>query len=286
MVRVGNDVGARPQVGLNSADLVYEEIAEWWVTRFTALFLTEAPTTVAPIRSARLINVQLTPQYQAALAHSGGSDPVRWELSQTSNMVNLDEFYHQTPYFHRPNQGWQTRVAFNLQTAREYLVSKGTESPVNLHGFLFSDTIATGEPGEHIYIPYPRSTSFTEWHYDAGSGKYLRWIRGDALYDFNGGQIAAANVIVYFTVHETTDIVEDSNGAKSIRIIMNGSGPAWFFRDGKLNKGYWQTDGTRTPYFTLADGTPYPLKPGNSWIEVVPTYFTIGLNSADEANSN
>ncbi|RPJ54771.1 MAG: DUF3048 domain-containing protein, partial [Dehalococcoidia bacterium] len=43
MVRVGNDPAARPQVGLNSADMVYEEITEWWVTRFTAIFLAETP---------------------------------------------------------------------------------------------------------------------------------------------------------------------------------------------------------------------------------------------------
>lgn len=284
LVRVGNDVGTRPQVGLNSADIVYEEITEWWVTRFTAIYLAETPTTVAPIRSARLANIQLAPQYQGALAHSGGSDPVRWEISQAP-IVNLDEYFNPRPYFYRPNEGWQTRLAIDIEAARNYMVSKGTEGPVALQGFLFSDTIDGGEPGESIYIPYPRATSFTEWHYDAASGKYLRWINGSPLFDFNGGQIAASNVIVYFAEHLDTDIVEDSNGATSIRILLNGRGPAWFFRDGKLNKGFWQTDGTRTPYFSYEDGRAYSLKPGNSWVEVVPTYFTIGLNSADEASS-
>lgn len=284
LVRVGNDVGTRPQVGLNSADMVYEEITEWWVTRFTAIFLAETPTTVAPIRSARLANIQVAPQYQGALAHSGGSDPVRWEISQTP-LVNLDEYFNPNPYFYRPNEGWQTRLAIDIEAARNYMVSKGTEGPVALQGFLFSDSINDGEPGESIYIPYPRATSFTEWHYDAASGKYLRWISGSPLFDFNGGQIAASNVIVYFAEHQDTDIVEDSKGATSIRIHLNGRGPAWFFRDGKLNKGFWQTDGTRTPYFSYEDDRPYSLKPGNTWVEVVPTYFTIGLNSADEASS-
>jgi hypothetical protein len=151
---------------------------------------------------------------------------------------------------------------------------------------LFSDTVETGEPGENIYIYYPRSTCFTEWHYDVASGKYLRWIIGNPLTDaIDGQQIAAANVIVYFAEHQDTDIVEDSNGATSVRIIVNGRGPAWFFRDGKLNKGFWQTDGARTPYFTLEDGQPYSLKPGNTWVEVVPTYYTIGLKNAEEASS-
>lgn len=284
MVRIGNDPGARPQAGLNSADIVYEEITEWWVTRFTAIFLAETPGTIAPVRSARLINVQLVPQYQGALAHSGGSDPVRWEISQAP-IVNLDEFYNPLPYFYRPNQGWQTRLALDGEAARDYMAAKGTEAAVPLQGFLFSDAVQGGEPGEDIYVPYPRATSFTEWHYDAASSKYLRWVDGSPLYDFNGGQIAASNVIIYFAEHQATDIVEDSNGATSIRIIVNGKGPAWFFRDGKLNRGFWETDGTRTPYFAYDDGRPYSLKPGNTWVEVVPTYFTIGLNSPNEASS-
>ncbi len=286
IVRIGNDVGARQsQVGLNRADLVYEEIAEWWVTRFSAIYLAETPNTVGPVRSARLINVQLGPQYQAALAHSGGSDPVRWEISQAP-IANLDEYYNPAPYFYRPNQGWQTRLAIDAEAARTYLTSKGLEASVTQQGFLFSDTPEGGEPGENIFIPYPSATSFTEWHYDAASGKYLRWINGAPLIDAGDGQqVSTANVIIYFAEHQQTDIVEDANGATSIRPIINGTGPAWFFREGTLTKGAWQTDGTRTPYFTRTDGSPYPLKPGSTWVEVVPTYFTIGLNSADEASA-
>jgi LysM repeat protein len=284
LVRVGNDPAARPQVGLNSADMVYEEIAEWWITRFTAIFLAETPTTVGPVRSARLINVQLVPQYQGALAHSGGSDPVRWEISQAP-LVNLDEFYNRSPYFYRPNEGWQTRLSLNAVSARDYMQKKGFESPVSLQGFLFSNTVEGGESGENIYVPYPRVTSLTEWHYNPASGQYLRWVSGQPLNDFNGGQIAASNVIIYFADHQATDIIEDTNNATSIRIIVNGKGAAWFFRDGKLNKGSWETDGSRTPYFAYEDGRPYALKPGRTWVEVAPTYFTIGLNSFDEASA-
>ena len=137
------------------------------------------------------------------------------------------------------------------------MIAKGLDAPVSQQGFLFSDTIDRGEPAENIFIPYPRATSFTQWSYNSGSGKYLRYIDGQPLVDAESGQVTAANVIVYFAEHQDTDIVEDSNGATSIRIIVNGRGPAWFFRDGKLNKGFWATDGSRTPYFTYEDGTPY-----------------------------
>jgi LysM repeat protein len=285
MVRIGNDVGARlSQIGFSSADMVYEEITEWWVTRFTAIFLAETPSAVGPVRSARLINVQVVPQYQGALAHSGGSDPVRWEISQAP-IANLDEYYNPKPYFYRPNEGWQTRLALDAEAARDYMAAKGLEAPVALQGFVFSDSLDQGQAGENIFIPYPRATSFTQWSYDPASGQYLRWIDGAPLTDVSRGQVTASNVIIYFAEHQETDIVEDTNGATSIRILVNGKGPAWFFRDGKLNKGFWQTDGSRTPYFGYQDGRPYPLKPGNTWVEVVPTYFKIGLNGPDEASA-
>jgi hypothetical protein len=285
MVRIGNDVGARPQRGLNEADMVYEEITDWWITRFTAIFLSQTPEVVGPVRSIRLINLQLVPQYGGALAHSGGSDPVRWEASQSS-MTNLDQFFNPDPYEHLPNEEWQTRAVFKPQVARAYMAEKGLETAVPLQGFLFSNGVEGGEPGENIYIYYPRSTCFTEWHYDAASGKYLRWIIGSPLTDaIDGKQISAANVIIYFAEHQATDILEDTNGATSVRIIVNGKGPAWFFRDGKLNKGFWETDGTRTPFFTYEDGRPYSLKPGNTWVEVVPPYYVIGVNNAQEASS-
>ena len=126
MVRVGNDPGVQ-QVALEKADIVYEEIVEWWVTRFTAIYLSQDPEMIAPIRSARLINLQLGPQYQGALGNSGGSDQVRWELSQC-DLVNLDEFFSPQPYFYRENEGWQTRLAFDAAVARDYMKSEGLES--------------------------------------------------------------------------------------------------------------------------------------------------------------
>lgn len=286
MVRVGNDEGARPaQLNLNRADMVYEEIAEWWVTRFSAIYLGDIPDIVAPIRSARLINTQLGPQYQAAVAHSGGSDPVRWQMTQIP-ITNLDQWFHGNLFFHREGEGWMTRAAFKAGEARAYMAQKGLDANVKLRGFEFSPTISTGEDAPNIFIPFPRATSFTQWTYNPAQGKYLRIIKDVPLVDAaDGSQIAASNVIVYFAPHNETDIVEDSGGGTSIQIDINGRGEAWFFRDGKLNKGYWQSDGSSTPFFTLEDGSPYPLKPGNTWVEVVPTYFKIGLNSADETSS-
>lgn len=284
MVRVGNDPGIQ-QVGLEKADMVYEEIVEWWVTRFTAIYLSQDPEIIAPIRSARLINLQLVPQYGGALANSGGSDQVRWELSQAADLVNLDEFFSPQPYFYRENEGWQTRLAFNAATAREYMDGEDLEADVKLRGFVFSPKVeakdlpkeAAGQAKEAI-IPYPQQTSEVKWEYDAASGTYLRWKTGEPMEDFDGKQLTASNVIIYFAEHADTDIVEDSNGATSIRIVVNGLGTAWLLRDGQILKGNWETNGLETPNFIFNDGRPMPLKPGNTWVEVVPLDFEIEID--------
>jgi hypothetical protein len=274
-VRVGNDPGARPQVGLGAADLVYEEVVEWWVTRYTAVYLSQAPETVAPIRSARLINTQLTQQYGAALVNSGGSDGVRWELSQLP-IINLDEYFWPVPYFYRENQGWQTRLAVNIAAAHELMDREEMAAAMPLRGFTFSDTPTGGDPAEVVSIPYPRQTSLVEWRYDRDSGRYLRWVSGKPMVDYsNNQQLSAANVILYYAEHLPTEIVEDSNGATSIRIIVNGQGRAQIFRDGLVTEGLWRTDGTQTPEFVFPNGEHIPLKRGNSWIEVIPTDYEV-----------
>ena len=284
MVRVGNDSAARPQVALNKADVVYEEIVEWWVTRFTAIYLSQDPETIAPVRSARLINLHIVPQYQGALANSGGSDGVRWEISQ-SDIVNLDEYFVPQPYFYRQNEGWQTRLAFDATAARDYLQNEGLDSGVKLRGFEFGQALdltdlpqeAVGDAKE-VIIPYPAVTSEATWQYDPSRGKYLRFTTGEPMMAFDGSQIEAANVILYFAEHQPTDIVEDSNEATSIRIIANGLGTAWLLRDGKILKGNWETDGRETPKFFFNDGRAMPLKPGNSWIQLVPLEYEIEID--------
>ena len=285
-VRIGNDAAARPQIGLLQADVVYEELVEWYVTRFTAVFYGNAPEMVAPIRSARLINTQLTQQYDAALVNSGASDPVRWQLSQLP-IINLDEYFVPQPYFYREGEtAWQRRLAVNLVKAHDYLEKEDLLHSVQLRGFAFADEPPkNAAPAETIFIDYPAKANKVLWQFNAETGLYERFNAGELQIDgATDAPIAVPNVIVYFAKHYETDIVEDSTGATSVGIDVNGEGEAWVFRDGMMVKGRWQTDGTQTPQFFTAEGTLIPLKRGQTWIEVVPTDYDILVNElpADE----
>lgn len=281
MVRIGNDPQIRPQSGLDQADLVYEEIMDgWWVTRLTAVYLSRDPEVIGPIRSARLINLELAPQFDAALVHSGASDEIRWRISQ-SDIVDLDEYFHSTPYYYVEANDWRGRLFTSGRALREYLNEKGLEKAVPLGGFFFSPEGSPPPPGhppaEDFVIPYPKN-SVVEYRYDP-SGSYLRFVQGEPHMDaVSGEQLKAANVIVQHAEHQKTDIVEDSLGTTSINIVLTGEGKIELFRDGVMIQGIWKRGEPREMTQYLNDkGKPLPLKPGNTWIQVVPIDYEVEL---------
>lgn len=272
LVRIGNDPVARAvQAGLSQADVVYEDIMDGWgVTRYTAVFWSQDPEMIRPVRSARLINLELTPQFDGALAHSGASDRIRWLISQAS-FVDLDEFFHPEPYTYGKGD-WRTRLYTSAPALRKYLREQGLEKPVQLQGWHFDATPPQrGTSATEVFIPYPNGA--VTWRYNPDTGLYERFIDGSRDVDANNGrQIAVANVIAFYTEHRKTDIVEDSLGSTAIDIVMKGEGPIQLFRDGVTVEGTWRRNDTfELTRFYDSDGDPLPLKPGQTWIELLPT---------------
>ncbi|HEX7587867.1 MAG TPA: DUF3048 domain-containing protein [Anaerolineae bacterium] len=307
LARIGNDQKVREsfwQAGLNSADIVFEELidilgSQYANTRYTAVFLSNDPPLIGPIRSGRIINFQLVPMLDGALSHAGASNGTRWLFSQ-SPMTNIDEFFNQPAYCYINSHGYQGRLYTTVPRLRQWLTQKGWEEPVQLYGFNFADGVPSGQPITSIGFnkaPWP-SWDAAQWTYAASSGKYMRSSTGAPVMDTtyavtakwgNGAdcvpsgaqtqsQVNAANVVVLYAQHEKTDIIEDSNNAVSVHVILTGQGDATFFRDGVMVNGKWQRK-TEQEFFSLTDaaGNPYNLKPGNTFFELVPIGYKMDL---------
>ena len=120
-----------------------------------------------------------------------------------------------------------------------------------------------------VDIPYPGGNS-VEWRYDPALGGYVRIQGGEHQFDPATNQpIVAANVIVLSAVHELTDIVEDSLGTKGVNIKLHEFGDLRVFRDGKVYEGTWRASQESPPRWLGAGEAPVPLKPGQSWIQVI-----------------
>jgi hypothetical protein len=276
-VRVGNDPEARPQEGLGSAEIVYEEVMDGYsTTRFTALFLAPEVERIRPVRSARLSSLAIAPQYNAALVHSGASDEIRWRISQATDFLDLDEYFNPAPYGLLSGYDWRGRQYTSTAALREYLESKGLETDTLIEGYLFDARMPRGVSATEIAIPYPR-TSAVQWRYSAAAGRYLRTVAGEPHCDgLTGEQLAADNVIILYAEHRATDIVEDVRGATAIDIVLTGEGKARVIRDGVVLQATWRqaAPGELIRYYD-ASGDEIALRPGHTWIELVPLDYEV-----------
>ncbi len=276
--RIGNDPEIRPQEGLGQADIVYEEIMDgWMVTRFTALYLDTNVARIRPLRSARLSGLYIVPQYDAAHVHTGASDRIRYLLSQAP-IVDLDQFFHEKPYSVLEGYDWRGRMYTSVERIHEYLRERKLERDTPIKGYTFSTTPPAGKPALSAHIPYPASC-IVDWKYDPSSGRYLRFVQGKPhLEGLTKEQIAADNVIIFYAEHKKTDIVEDSLGSTAIDIVISGSGRAQILRDGLVIEAKWsQSSPKELIQYYDADGKLIPLRPGKTWIQLVPTDYKITI---------
>lgn len=282
IVCINNDYAARPQYGTSQADVVYEYLMEGYgITRFSGVFYGSGSSQIGPVRSARLINLSLGTLYDAGTVCSGASDAVRFALKNDVSFPYLDidlDDPSNNRYTVSIGSDYRTRLRTATESMRRWLADWGVERAPGLRGFTFGDLPGGGAPASEISIPYPSATgSQVAYRYDASSGRYLRFLGGAPHLDGNtGSQLALDNAIVQYVPHETTAIVEDSLGSLSIRLNLFGSGRALIFRNGLGYEGTWQSNsGGDVPRFYDGKGREIPLKPGRSWISVVPLTYAV-----------
>ncbi len=281
LVRYGHDRESRPQSGLSSADMVYEELAEGnFVTRITGVFLSKIPEVAGPIRSTRLAVFEMLHQLDAALVDAGASDPIMWMLSTLPQYPQFRHVGYGGEYFFRgENQPAPFNLYVRLPQIRARMIADGTDKPIHVHNMAFSPQVPAGDAVTRIHVPYPGAAP-VDYRYDAASGTYLRSVEGvphtDAL---TGTQLAPDNVVVIYCEHKKTDIVEDKLGNTAIMVWWVDTGRAQIFRDGVMIEGRWSRPQAADQMRLVdADGNDIPLKPGQTWIEIVPLDYKITIH--------
>lgn len=309
IVKVSNSPAlVRPQSGIGQADIVYEHYTEAGVTRFSAIFYSQAPTRVGSIRSARLIDYELVPMYQGLLAFSGASIGVdkkiygsefvneylclgREDIDQCTVEANAwapgivppsefaDRAYkgvlYGRPYYYRDESIPVPHNMFvSVKDLWDLAEAEGHKQRPGLIGMAFLPEPPPNPTQSGIYTQIRYETTLVEWHYEPESGLYYRSSDGQTHFDANlDQQVTADNVIIAFTGHYLTDIIESGWGENihwSVQNTVWPEGDAILFRDGLRYDGKWVRP-TRTDLmgFRTNDGELLYLKPGNTWIQLV-----------------
>jgi hypothetical protein len=272
-IKVDNLNVARPQYGLSEADIVYEEPVEAGITRFIAIFQCHDAPRVEPVRSGRLIDPQILQQYGAhpLLAYAGAIQPAV-DAIDSSPLVDVGIYRAPDSAFWR-DPGRAAPHNLVTSTATMYKVGQSEHAPATPPAPVFSyGTLPAGAvPAASLNIPYTYSNVTWTWQ------PSLRiWTRsyadtGPATLG-EGGQIAAANVVVLKVVLYPSPYVEDATGTHENLLVLTGSGPANVYRNGSVVAGTWvRPTLATTTELVDAHGHVIPLNPGNTWIELVPT---------------
>jgi hypothetical protein len=283
-VKVSNaPPSVRPQAGLDKADLVFEHYAEGGVTRLTAVFLGQTPTMVGSVRSGRLIDVEIPAMFKALFAFSGTSAGV----AETYRKSDLWPDQLARPgtaggAFYRRDlpKAWEHTLFINPIALWEEAERRGLNERKDLRGMSFDNNPPSGgSAAEEVSILYRAAQNHVQWVYDRSRKRFVRWQGGTRhTEEISGSQLSAANVIVVSANHVETTIVEDTwgGGHWSIEVQIWGEGPVSIFRDGLRYDGIWRRYDRHEPLsFWTQDGTQrIPLKPGNSWLQMVPLGFT------------
>ncbi|MCF6094475.1 DUF3048 domain-containing protein [Microaerobacter geothermalis] len=264
MVMINNHPKARPQFGLSQADIVYEVLAEGQITRFAAMYQSQSPEVIGPIRSIRPYYIDLGVGYDAIMVHSGGS-PSALDLLSSKGYAHLDEIYNAGAYFWRSkNRKPPHNLYSSMEKIRQASKDKGFRENTSIPTFPFidEDQEASGDKAEKIKVVYG-SLYELGYEYNPETKKYKRFTEQEAHIDLSTNtQIEVTNILVVEAFHR----VLDNEGRRAIDLFKGGKG--YLFQRGKVQEVDWKN--VRGIIRAYKDGKELGLYPGNTWVNIIP----------------
>jgi hypothetical protein len=259
----------RPQTGMQQADMIYEYISEFGIPRLSAIYWHPPSSLIGPVRSCRLITVQLEQMYRGMIYCSGANDYVLGQVWKWPSVVY--DYAYMYAYMYRASD----RYAPHNVIARPDQIAAHT-AQANL------PTLSYDIAPAHADVALPGATPATSvsvpqhgvvWRYDANSHEYLKWQDGSPFTNVGTGQVHAKNVIV-----ERVTSYKDTNPANTgVHHTYNteyyelaGEGSADIYSDGAMIHVTWKHPIRDLPVvYYDASGNPVDLNTGLTWVHVI-----------------
>ena len=263
-VKIDNSASARPQEGLELADLVFDVPVEGGISRLLALYQSRRPVEIGPVRSVREIDPKLLAPFGALVAHSGGNEAVVASIREVA--VDLGQPVLGGAAYRRAAD---RPAPYDLMLDPEAALATVQETTGSIEsGWAFGE-----EPvGDVALTVEIRSSNLHQvvYGFSATDGGYLRFHRSQPHLASSGDQLVAANVIV-LVVEQLPTGRTDSSGAPVPDFDVIGSEEVVVFRDGVAVGGRWEREET-DDFLRLVDqtGNEISLARGTTWVHLVP----------------
>ncbi len=264
-VKIDDTPPARPQTNVNSADIVYVELVEGDATRLMAVFQSQLPETVGPVRSGRESDLEILAAYgRVTLAYSGANHGVERMI----RAAPLHSYEEGAPGFFRSNN---RHAPYNLYLNPQRLLAAHPDLPTARDiGFLFGAPLADARPATSVTVDMSPYTRYA-FGYDAAARRWLASVNGRPTVQVDGQRLWAGNVLVQQVSVEASRF-HDVLGLATPRSHTVGSGGFTLLRpDGTQFHGTWRraAANARTTY-TDASGVPVTFAPGRTWVLLAP----------------
>ncbi|GEL96761.1 DUF3048 domain-containing protein [Cellulomonas terrae] len=273
-IKVENSGEARPQTGLDQADVIWEQVVEGGISRFVAVYQSQVPAEVGPIRSVRPMDPAIAAPLHGLIAFSGGQQPFVQSLKNAGlQIVSMDAgaagFYRKKGVGPAPHNVYGTPQTFWDQADADHSAVPPTQF-VMAKTLEKASAVVAGAPASTVAVRlsgYSRPT----WTWDAGTGTWLRAEGTAPAMLRSGARIAATNVVT-LKVRLVDSGTKDPAGNPVPETVLDGSGDATVSSGGRTVSGTWSKAGTDAVLtLAAADGSVLTLAPGTTWVELVPT---------------
>ncbi len=273
VVMVENSPAARPQTGLDQADIVYEVLAEGDITRFVAVYHSQTVAEIGPVRSIRPYFVELGIGVDGILIHAGWSQEAM-NVMVKNKANHLDQVYGDDAYFYRDKT---RKMPHNVYTSSERLRLGAQERKFREEWnkpklkFATPDEVAsvmqsTGTAANQVTIPYIQNY-LVAYTYDSTTNTYFRLMKDKPHVDkVTEKQLSTTNVFIIETKHRIVDDV----GRREVDVF--GPGRGLLLQGGKVREIIWEFRQGTIRAFDIADTKKeIPLFPGKTWVQIIPT---------------
>ncbi len=274
VVKIDNAPKARPQMGLNQADVVFEEGVEGGITRFAVLFHSKDSDPVGPVRSARSTDIALvTPLHHPLFAYSGANDAFK-EYVARAPVVDVGYDAHPDRY-HRDEVRPSPNNLFSTSPALFELSPEGSVAPPALFPYRAPGEAAGGagaKPASRAEVWWrgPIRETRNIWEWDTIAQGWRRSQNGEAHIDASGQQVAPPNVVIQYVTYKDTGFV-DSTGSPVPEAEVVGEGEAVILTGGRAIAAHWsKPSASEVTRYVDAGGAEVGLTPGRTWVELVP----------------
>ena len=262
-VKVDNTSKAHPQVGLSKADVVYVEQVEGGVTRLAAVYSSEYPKYVGPVRSGRITDIELLEQYgTVGLFYSGSQNKLADNLQRADlKLVSFDQDH--TGYTRSPSRPQPYDVIGTFARLRDR--AGKVDAPPEM-GYTFGAAPAGGKPAKRVTVSYPGARVDAEW--SAAKKRWLLSMDGAPDQAAEGGRLGPTTFVAQFVTVQPS-AYHDINGANTPQTLTVGKGRALIFRDGQVYEGRWSRDKASDVTSYTIDGQPAAMAAGQIWVALI-----------------